>query len=191
MEASENQQIAEHSVRNSLLDRERRFSLGAAEIRWADQDATGTMALSQFASVELLTYPGNAARIGQCTIRNRDGGKIKFRSHSYVSLGNFEPRTETYSEFIRTICARVSALNQGAKFYAGHNGLKYAYVSILVLAIAIVPIILVGSVMKSDYVSGLPMLLGLSVLIPFLWRQVRRNKRVEFDPDNIPGNLIV
>ncbi len=180
-----------HMVRNSLLVNERTFVLAEGMISWSDNRANGALPLPDISSVELITYPGPDGRIGQCTLRDKAGRKLKFRSHSYRSLGNFEPRIESYSKFIRELCVALAGTNPDARFQAGHSAMWYAYIVILVLAVLTCIFFLVAGIVMEKLFGALPMLLGLAVLIPFLLRQVRRNKKVAFDPANVPAELIV
>jgi len=112
-----------HSVRNSLLGRERTYTLAGSGVEWRDNKSRGQVPYTSVSSIGLLSYMSLDGQIGQCTIRSRKHGQLKLRSHSYEKLGVFDNRSATYGPFVRALCKRVAQANPEARFQAGNDTL--------------------------------------------------------------------
>jgi hypothetical protein len=79
-----------HTVHNSLIDKERTFTLGADALHWRDAAGEGQIAYADVSDMRLIGYTSLIGEAFQCTLRARGGGKVKIRSAHYRNLGNFE-----------------------------------------------------------------------------------------------------
>ncbi|MDP4594136.1 MAG: hypothetical protein NWT00_06170 [Beijerinckiaceae bacterium] len=179
-----------HTVRNSLIDDERTLCLRDHDLVWSGSKGSGQTSLTDITDVSLLSYPSFGSRISQCTIRSRDGIKMKIRSHSYRGLNDFEDRSASYTPFVQELCIRTVSANPQARFHAGHSSIWYLYLIILILAVAIIALILIAGMAQAKLTSALPALLGLVILLPVIWTQLRRGRGREFDPNDPPPDLL-
>jgi hypothetical protein len=181
----------EHIVRASLIDRERVWSLGPDRLYWREQTRSGEIPYEDIREVRVIGYGALGGRMFQCTLRRRDAGKLKLRSHHYASLGNFEDRTATYAPFIRELVRRVAEHSPQARFLAGSSALWIVWLVIgflwAVAAILVVAALLDGAVAPG---AGIGAMLVFAISAPLVWQQVREGGGVEFDPENPPPALI-
>ena len=181
----------EHTVRNSLIDRERTWTLGPDALHWKSNKREGRIACGDIAKVRLIAYTSAGGEAFQCTLSVRGLGKVKIRSHSYISLGNFEDRSATYTPFMRQLLVRVAAASPKTEFIAGSTGLLIAWLVVLLLFI-------LGAVtLILAYFEGLALTWKFALLVgvlllsaPILWRRLVTGGVYRFDPADPPRELI-
>jgi hypothetical protein len=180
-----------HTVRASLLDRERNWRLGDEALEWEAGGLTGSVRFDDVGKLQLIDYAGPGGRHRQLKVTARDGTSLRLRSHHYRSLGSFENRSRSYAPFVRELIRRVGAANPKARFEAGSTGLWLAWsiVALLLAAlVALVPIALLdGAYSWGGLAVALLLIVGSG---PFVWRSVWRARTAEFDPAAPPEGLI-
>lgn len=180
----------QHAARISLANKLTTFSLDADALRVDDGAAPQSIAYGAIKKLQLISYAGAAGRQGQLTIYAAGHGKVKTRSHHYVSLANFENRSSSYAPFVRELCRRVAAANPNAVFQRGSAGLWFVWLVVLAL-IGIVLLLLVVSLFDGSIsAKALGGIFGLSIILPIAWRSVRGNKALAFNPDDPPADLL-
>ena len=189
--------VPAHSVRNSLIDKERTFTLGPNALCWTDagraqgKGGQGQMAYADVRDMRLIAYASPLGEAYQCTVRGKTGGKIKLRSAHYRSLNNFEDRTETYSAFVKALAGRIAAVAPEAKFIAGSTGLWMVWLIVGVLMLGLV-VLLVLSLFEGLPPAG-PWVIALVVCliaVPWTWRRIREGAAKTFDPEAPPPALL-
>ncbi len=100
-----------------------------------DGGATKRVPYREITRVGLIRYGNFGGLQGQCTIKIRKHGKLKLRSHHFVSLGQFESRTAAYVPFVREMCRRIHAANPGAAFVRGNRGLQAVWGIVLLVSV--------------------------------------------------------
>jgi hypothetical protein len=184
--------VPAHSVRNSLADKERSFTLDEDALRWTE--AGGGQERLPYADVRDMRLIAYASPIGesfQCTLRGKSGGKIKLRSAHYASLNNFEDRTATYGPFVRALAARIAAAEPDARFIAGSTGLWIVWLIVGVLFLG-VAVLLVLSLFEGLPPAG-PWIAAVAVCAiaaPWMWRRVKGGGAQSFDPKAPPPALL-
>ena len=181
-----------HSVRNSLIDKERTFTLGPEGFRWsAKGGADGHMPYAEVRDMRLIAYTSPIGETFQCTVRARTGGKAKLRSAHYRSLGNFEDRTGTYGPFVKALAERVAVAAPDAKFIAGSTGLWILWLIVGVLLLGLF-VILILSMFEVLPPAG-PWIIAVAVCliaVPWAWRRLREGAAKTFDPAAPPAALL-
>ena len=180
-----------HSVRNSLIDKERVFCLGSDALLWSETGGEVRLPYDGVRDLRLIAYGSPAGETFQCTLRSRKHGKVKIRSHHYASLGLFENRTASYTPFIRELAARVAAGSPNARFLAGSTALWFVWLVIGLLCVGVAVLLIL-----SLFVGVPPAGAGLIAVViclaaaPLIWRRVREGSARTFDPAAPPPELI-
>lgn len=180
-----------HTVRNSLIDKARTFSLGADALHWSDAGGEGQLAFKDVRDLRLIAYTSPIGETYQCTLRGRNGGKVKLRSAHYQSLNNFEDRTATYAPFIRALASRIATAAPDTKFIAGSTAIWIVWLILGVLCLGVVLLLILS------LFDGLPpvgaWVIAIAVCIaalPLVWRRIREGSAHDFDPAAPPPELI-
>lgn len=184
--------VPAHSVRKSLFDEERTFTLELDALCWSGAGKSARR--MPYADVRDLRLIGYASPIGesfQCTVRDRKGTKVKLRSAHYRSLNNFEDRTATYAPFVRDLARRVAANAPDAKFIAGSTALWLAWLIVGVLCVGVIALLILS------LFEGLPPLgawiIAIAICLaamPLAWSRIRKGAAHTFDPNMPPPELL-
>ena len=180
-----------HSVRNSLADKERSFTLGPDALHWSDAESEGRMPYAEVRDMRLIAYISPIGETFQCTIRARTGGNAKLRSAHYRSLNNFEDRGASYAPFVRALAPRIAAAAPKAKFIAGGMALWIVWLIVGLLCVGVF-VLLILSMFEGLPAAG-PWVIAIAVCaiaVPWTWRRVREGATKTFDPAAPPPALI-
>jgi hypothetical protein len=181
-----------HRVRNAITDRERTWTLEPDALLWRDDNGgQGQIPYADITRLQLIDYASYGGRIYQCAIEQKGGKGAKIRSHSYISLGNFEDRRQTYAPLIRDLAARVAEANPDAEFIAGSTGLWVAWTIVGLLAIVMLGFFFASFGAGGPSLNG-TIMVAVILLIggPIIWRQLKYGRAKSFDPKNVPPELI-
>ena len=174
-----------------MIDRERVWSLGPDALHWKSEKREGHIPYADIRKMRLIAYANTGGEQYQCAVSTLRQGKIKIRSHHYVSLGNFEDRTATYAPFIRALLDRVAAASPQAAFRAGGLGYQIMWISVFVLDVSVLVLMGLALLGSADVsLNIMAVLAGMVLILPFIWRQIGRNRGHRFDPAAPPGELI-
>ncbi len=177
-----------HSVRNTLFDREWDYTLGPDRLHWRDARGSGEVAYSDVTELQLISYGGFGGAQYQARLARKNGRPVKLRSHHYVSLGNFEDRSETYTPFVRELARRIAEQQPQARFRAGSTALWIAWLLIALFIALVAVAVIADAVMPSA--SAIPAIIVLVVGLPLIWREVRKGRAATFDPVAPPRDLL-
>lgn len=112
-----------HAVRPSVLDAETTWWLGPDALRPGDRNA---IPYADIAELRLSFDPTRFdSRRYRCSIRLRDGRTATISSSHYVSLAQFEDRSQTYEPLVRALVARAADANPGIRLRAGRRPFVY------------------------------------------------------------------
>lgn len=96
----------------------------------------------------------------------------------------------TYRPFIRELCKRVASAAPQARFLSGSNIMWYIWIVLLVflgsVSVLLLFALLGGPPLAFHLMFGL---LLMAVLIPIVWRQIRRGGQSDFDPQDPPAEF--
>ena len=180
-----------HTVRNSLIDKERSFTLGEDALTWRDDAGEGRLAYADVRDMRLIGYPSLIGEALQCTVRGRRHGKVKIRSAHYRGLGDFEDRTETYAPFVAALAKRVAARAPDARFIAGSTGLRIVWLVLGVLCAIVVGLLVLT--LFEGVPAAAPAIMAVAICIaavPIAIRRVRADGARTFDPEAPPKDLL-
>ncbi|MAY61194.1 MAG: hypothetical protein CML29_03200 [Rhizobiales bacterium] len=177
-----------HSVRNSMIDSERAYRLGPDAVEWMEKGKKDSLRYADISAVNLITYAGTGATIGQAKITSRQGGSFKIRSHHYKGLAQFENRRQTYAPFIRELLGRVARASPDAKFTSGNS----AFMIMWLVVAAMMAVLAVVVVMISYQTGDLPLMAIFILLVggPLAIREVMKGGTKTFDPLDPPERLL-
>jgi hypothetical protein len=178
-----------HEVRGSLIEASRTYVISEDRLSWRDATASGAMLFEDIRTVHLLGYPSAGGQHLQCTLTDRFGGKLKLRSHHYVSLGSFESRAASYGPLVRAVVERAAGAGDRTQFRQGGMLAKTIgsigfYASLVMLVLA-----LLGQLSGRSSTPAMGPFLTLLALLPLCWFLMRQ-KTGTFDPNNPPADLL-
>jgi len=180
-----------HTVRNSLLDKERTFTLGADALCWRDRNGEGQIPYANVREMRLISYTSLVGEAFQCTVRARNDDLAKLRSAHYWRLGDFEDRTSTYAPLVAGLAKRIAANAPGARFVTGSTALWITW-----LVIGILCAIVVALVILSLFESVPPAACGIAAIAicigaaPIVIHRARHDRARRFDPEAPPPELL-
>jgi hypothetical protein len=181
-----------HNVRNSLIDKERTFTLGPDALHWREtQGSEGRIPYADVRDMRLIAYTSPIGESFQCALRGKSGGKVKLRSAHYRGLNDFEDRTATYAPFVKALAERVAAAAPDAKFIAGSTGLWIVWLTVGVLFLGVI-VLLILSLFEGLPPAG-PWIIALVVCLiaaPLMWRRLGEGGAKTFDPAAPPPALL-
>jgi hypothetical protein len=179
-----------HTVRNSLADKVRTFTLGPDALHWTGDAGEGQLAYKDVRDLRLISYTSPIGETFQCTLRGRDGKKIKLRSAHYQSLNNFEDRTASYAPFIRALTPRIAAAAPDAKFSAGSTALWIVWLILGVLCLGVVLLLILSLFEGLPPVGAWVIAIVVCIAaVPIAWRRIREGGAKQFDPAAPPPEL--
>jgi len=176
-----------YSVRPNLFSGPQTYELQSDALVVRKGAKTRRVPYGDIKSLRLIDYANFGGRQRQCTLKTDAHGKLKVRSHHYVSLGNFENRSTTFDPFIRELCGCIRTANPDAEFVRGSGSLQIVWS--IVLACAVFGWIgwVAAAVEKpselSDLIGGAA-ILGIATLLGL--QAFAGNKVEQFDPSNPP-----
>jgi hypothetical protein len=180
-----------HSVRNSLIDNERSFTLGAEALCWRDKAGEGRMPYAEVGEMRLIGYASPIGETFQCTVRARDGETVKLRSAHYRSFSNFEDRTSTYTPFVSELARRIAATAPDARFVTGNNALWFTWLVIGVLCAIVVALVILSLFEDVPPAAGGIAAIAICIAaVPLIIQRIRHDRARRFDPEAPPPALI-
>lgn len=181
-----------HSARLSLIGGETSWLLSGQGLVFENDQGSEVIPYADIRSLRLITYAGAGGTQARTTVTAAGHGKLKIGSHHYVSLGNFEDRSVTYTPFIRELAQRVTDANPRALFIAGSFGLWLGWVIVCFLVLALAVLLVIAVLEDAPPLFGL---VGAVVLVvtagPLAMRWALRNLPKPFDPKSVPDDLLL
>jgi hypothetical protein len=180
-----------HTVRNSVADKARTFTLGPDALHWSDTGGEGQLAYKDVHDLRLIAYASPIGETFQCTLRGRNGDKVKLRSAHYRSLNDFEDRTATYTPFIRALTSHIAAAAPDAKFIAGSTALWIVWLIVGMLCFGVVLLLILSLFEGLPPVGAWVIAIAVCIAsVPLAWRRIREGSAHSFDPLAPPPELI-
>lgn len=180
-----------HEVRNSLIDSTRHFGVEDDGLTWEEGDRRDSRRFQDIKSVHLIAYPGYGGKHLQCTLTDRKGKKIKIRSHHYISLGNFQNRSQSYGPFVQLLTAGLGLHGQSVTFYCGSKIMRAVWAVLFWLSILVLVgylFAIIGGVALSW--ATIATIAIFVTLLPTSWAMIRQNKPETFDPNAPPPDFL-
>ncbi len=182
---------AEYRCTTSAFSGEARFSLGPGGITHEIGAVHNLLPLAEVASVALAYAPSRAdlARY-TCTVTGRRGHVVQLQSTSYRGIADFASQADAYRAFVLALHHALLPRAGEVRFGTGVSASRY----LLNLGCLLVMLpLLLGVLALFGTAIGIPAVLHLVlivVLLPFVWKWMRRNRPGTYDPRAIPLALL-
>ena len=183
--------IAEYRCTTSVFSGEARFGLGPGGITHEIGTVRNVLPLAEVASVALAYEPSRAdlARY-TCTITGRRGHVVQLQSTSYRGVADFVSQADAYRAFVLALHRALLPRAGEVRFGTGVSTSRY----LLNLGCLLVSLpLLLGVLALFGTAIGIPAVLHLvliAVLLPFVWKWMRRNRPGTYDPRALPDALL-
>lgn len=187
--------VRAYSVRNGIFGGERAYRLTPDALCWTESGTNdGRLAYADTRAMQLISYASPIGRALQCKLTSETGGRVLLRSAHYLSLGNFEDRTDSYRPFVCELTKRIDAANPKADFIAGSTGLWIMWIAVGLLWVGVIALLaaaLFESIFDASLLGSFAVALGVcAACLPLLWREVRSGGRQRFDALAPPEELL-
>jgi hypothetical protein len=144
--------------------------------------------------VRLFSYGNFGLLVWNCAMKDRSGRKFGLTSAHYVRLGTFEDRMKTFAPFVRELLLRIAKANPKARFIAGSGrAMWFMWLLILIASVLLIPFMVIGMVQGEmtsfETMKSLPYFAVVLILLPWVWRGIRRDWPREFDPRKPPAGF--
>lgn len=180
-----------HSVRNSLADKERSFTLAPDALHWSDAGGERRITYADVREMQLIANTSPLGEAYQCTVSANTGGKVKLRSVHYVSLNNFEDRRTTYAPLVQALAERIAAAAPEARFVAGSTGLWIVWLIVGLLCLGVFVLLILSLFEGLPAAGAWVIAIAVCVIaVPWMWRRVRDGAATTFDPKAPPPALL-
>ena len=145
-----------YQFRPSLLQREQTYHLTERALVQSGSGAAREIPFADIAMIRIYGSPG-ARTIGgpvssgfaRCVVCPTHGRAVVVASRHFVGLGNFEDRSDSFTEFTDALVARVAAANPATVFRAGMPvALWLTWVFIALASVVVTPLLLVVFVVE-------------------------------------------
>jgi hypothetical protein len=181
-----------YTQRPHAFSPERTYALGPEDLTWKDDKSEGRLAYADFTEVRLAYAPTRVQKNRfLLTLVGKQGKPLQISNASYRSLADFEDRSLGYSRFVVALHRAVAVANPGVRFVSGNtrgqytlNGLMAAF-AVAVMVAGLVFFIAFGLVWVALIKMGL-----MAYYLPSLLRYLGRNRPCNYDPANIPPEML-
>lgn len=180
-----------HKVRANIWAPERTWRIDPDALSWQDAKSQGAIRYADIARMNVRAMPNVGGDIRQCIIKTKDGKKQTIGATSYNGLASHDNRMATYEPLVRELARRVMRANPEAQIQVGTAGFWVFWLVCLILIAVMLAIFAVALVAVPEMRTKLiaPVLIFL-LLLPGLWRAVRRGKGQDFNPETPPPGLL-
>lgn len=179
-----------YSFRASAIEKERTLTLEDSSLVIQQGERTESVAYRDIKSIRLF-YDPDRFNLNKyiCEITDKKGGTTQVKSVHFKSVGNFEDRSEAYKDFLLALHEKLIPLDQVA-FLAGNKPGCFAG-NIVIMVVSITGVGMALWYMGSAV--GAHILLRLVIFMVLLFwglRYMRKNRPKNYDPRNIPEQII-
>ena len=184
-----------YSVRNGIFGGDRAYRLSPDALCWTESGKDdGRLAYADTRAMQLVSYASPIGRALQCKVTSTADDKVLLRSAHYLSLGNFEDRTDSYRPFVHELAKRIDAGNPKAEFIAGSTGLWIMWLAVGLLWVGVIALLaaaLFETIFDASLLASFAVALGVCVAcVPLIWREVRSGGRQRFEALAPPEELL-
>lgn len=185
------QDSASYTVRKSVLESARTWTVDENGLSWSAPDSSGRLAFSDMRAIR-LDWSASRFDTARHTVRvsGRTGTAAAIVSTSYKGIGNFSDQAECFVPFVRALIGLAHRANPHCEFWAGASPVKYAG-NVLALAAGVLALAAVLLTIGSPLTGLIAMKILLIVfLAPLGVRWLIVNWPRRFDPRQIPADLL-
>lgn len=182
-----------YSHRKSTADFNRTYTVEEDSLYWQDEAGRyGQLFFNDLSSIQSQFSPSRfQSNRYSVRIKSLDNNILELTNTSYVSFSDFEDRSDTYVPFVRALHEKILRHNPGVNFQKGTSLSGYIFaIMVLVFTVAVVAVASAFFVLFGVFWVVLIKLALLIYYFPSLIRYVKRNKPDEYDPINIPNDIL-
>ena len=182
-----------YSHRKSATDFKRTYTVEEDNLSWKDEvGRCGQLFFSDIVNVEGQFSPSRFQSNRYIVrIECKDSNTLAITNTNYISFGDFEDRSNTYVPLIRMLHEKILRHNPGVNFLKGTSWGGYIFANMMVIfTIVIVAVAGAFFVLFGLFWVTLIKLVLLIYYFPSLIRYVKRNKPGEYDPLNLPNDIL-
>jgi len=188
-----NQSELTYGHRNSLLTKMRTYRMSEDALYWQDDDKPEiSLPYAEITSVEAQFAPSRVQENRYLLrLHSNRHEKVDITNTSYKGIGHFEERNESFVPFVRMLHQKIATSNASVVFKKGSSWAGYVFA--IVVAFALIAV-LVGAglffLMAGVIWIAAIKLAILIFLFPRLLRYIKRNKPAEYNPLDLPDNIL-
>ena len=182
----------EYAFRKSALEKEKTYALTKEGIEVTDHEGNKTMHhYSDVSKVNTSYAASKNNSFYQCELKMASGPSLQLKSQHYRGLADFEDRNEAYREFVTALHKLLAAANPNVAYKKGISVAVYiASMAIFIIAGILFPIIAIFALIAGSTIYGIIGIIGSLFLIIRMVTYSKKNKPGNYEPDNIPPNLL-
>lgn len=168
------------------------FHLGEHSLEWNMGGAVGHAAYPMIYRVRIGYRPSNLGnRRFIAEIWSRNGPRVEISSASYRSVVMMDDQGKDFRAFIGELHRRIAASGGNCRFEAGFAAWRW-WPMMAVAAVTSVALVYVAAntFLNGDFTAGL-LIAGFMALFGWqMWPLVMRNRPREYDPNDIPVDVL-
>lgn len=183
-----------YSVRRSLLENERRWSLDDRCLSWSAPDDPKDRGHIECRGIRRIRLQWTGSRFDharyQCRVTAASGLSETIVSTHFAGVARFEDRSDAYRPFVRALIRQVAAANPACQFVAGVSPLKYIFNAMFLLvsfALLFLVLLTIGIPLHWLIITKLTV---IAFLLPLVLRWLKQNRPRRFSPESIPADTL-
>lgn len=184
-------QTLEYEARITLFDKVTVYKLDATSIRSMSEVGEQILPLADIIGVRCQFFPTRVQRNRYETLLTlRNGSTLKICNQFYKGVADFEDRSAPYSTFIKGLHNNLAIQNPQCDFRAGTTPAKFWLYAIMMVGILLLLIVLGIVMLVTIPPVAIVKLIIILFYIPTLIRWFKRNKPRQYDPREIPIDVM-
>lgn len=182
-----------YSHRNSLIHKCRTYRIEDDALCWQDDDKLEErLSYSDIQSVEARFAPSRVqSNRYLARLKTRNNAKIDITNTTYKGIGDFEELNDSYVPFVIALHHKIAEMHPAIVFKQGSSWAGYIFAIGVTIALVVV-IIGAGMFFLTTgmiWVAAIKLAI-LIFFFPRLLRYVKRNKPGNYDPFNLPADIL-
>jgi len=193
MQNDPNKTLATYSHRHSLMSKNRTYDIGSHALSWQDDNESEvSLNYNDIQEVEAQFAPSRVqSNRYMLRLISKQKGKIDITNTTYKGIGDFEELNQTFIPFVTELHKKIAAENSDVQFIKG--GSKAGYVFSIFMVVILFVVIIAGFLFF--LMAGVIWIAAIKIIFlifffPRLIRYIKRNKPGNYDPLNLPADIL-
>lgn len=180
----------QHTVRRSVLEPERTWSLAPDALRWDDPSGGGSIPLARVDEIR-LAWEASRMDLARYSAHVTGAGQhVVIVSTHWAGVAQFEDRGATYGPLVRALVAAAARARPGVRLRAGATALAFALNAFAAFAgLAFLGVVVAFVPLPFDPFFVFRYVL-LAALVPLAARWAWRNRPRPFDAAAVPEGVL-
>lgn len=185
--------MTNYTHRLSILTEKRTYSVGDNALTWSDDD--GTSDSLNYSNITRVTGKFDPSRVQlnkySLKIHSRNRAPLEITNTSFEGFNDFSDHSDQFRAFSVTLHKKIRSKNPDAKFAKGSTPLGYLLSVFTTIFIGIL-ILLAAIFFITSGMYGIVIVKFLLIIFyfPSLLRYLKNNKPANYDPYNIPQEIL-